>query len=325
MPWFKLWTDIISDERMHRLSHPQFRFWIYLLAYAKEQEVHDEKERHCNALIERHCNALIERHSDVTVTREIGKADPKADSKLHIMLIPKLNIKLTFQFSLEKIQSMLAEFEHLGLIKILSEDSQVIKISIVNWYRRQYSKSTLRTRRWRHRNALKKRHCNVSVTGESDPPGDGEKRRENKREKLTPKLEHVAEQIYAIYPRKAGGREKSLTAIRKALHFISPEELLSLTQEYAASAYVQTAPRHLIPHATTWFNQRRWETDREEWHTPYQGSSFRALDKPRTQEPDAMSEIDLANSAPRRVPTPEEVAWINAEVERIKHEYSNPE
>ncbi|MFB3787852.1 MAG: helix-turn-helix domain-containing protein [bacterium] len=77
-------------------------------------------------------------------------------------------------------------------------------------------------------------------------------------------------QIYATYPRKAGGKERALTSIHKAVLSILPKELLALTQEYAASVYVQTAPRQMIPHATTWFNQRRWETDREEWQQPYQ-------------------------------------------------------
>ena len=95
----------------------------------------------------------------------------------------------------------------------------------------------------------------------------------------------------------------ALAAIKKALLSISPDELLSLTQEYAASAYVQTAPRQMIPHATTWFNQRRWETDREEWQQPYQEYSSKRSCSNTTQVDDPY--LDHRLKHPHRKPTSE--------------------
>ena len=70
------------------------------------------------------------------------------------------------------------------------------------------------------------------------------------------------EAVYQAYPRHVGKRV-ALKAIKKALEHIGYSELLAAVTEYAAA--VSGADKKFVPHPATWFNNRRWEDDREEW------------------------------------------------------------
>lgn len=70
------------------------------------------------------------------------------------------------------------------------------------------------------------------------------------------------EAIYQAYPRHVG-KQAALKAIEKARDHISYSELLAAVTEYAAA--VAGSDKQFIPHPATWFNNRRWEDDRDEW------------------------------------------------------------
>lgn len=70
-----------------------------------------------------------------------------------------------------------------------------------------------------------------------------------------------AEEIYAIYPLKAG-RKKAIEAIRKALKKASKETLLESVTAFAAA---RNGVKEFTPHPSTWFNEERWLDDRETW------------------------------------------------------------
>jgi len=75
------------------------------------------------------------------------------------------------------------------------------------------------------------------------------------------------EAIYAMYPRKTGaGAAKR--AIRKALSLISHEYLLAAVTEYSEALRYKTwkeGDKKWCPAPATWFNQERWNDDRDEW------------------------------------------------------------
>jgi hypothetical protein len=112
-----------------------------------------------------------------------------------------------------------------------------------------------------------------------------------------------AEQIYFLYPRKAG-KGAALKSIEKALKIVDFETLMEAVREYAGSEYVRTAPPALIPHPSTWFNQSRWEDDRSEWNRPYDVSRRNG----KASEPDFDSYLP-----PPRNPTPEDLALAYGE------------
>ena len=71
--------------------------------------------------------------------------------------------------------------------------------------------------------------------------------------------------LYKAYPRKVA-RGAALKAIRKALlskDSIGFDALMDAVQEYAKAKEGQE--RQYIPHPSTWFNQERWDDDREDW------------------------------------------------------------
>ena len=70
------------------------------------------------------------------------------------------------------------------------------------------------------------------------------------------------EAIYQAYPRHVGKRVAH-KAIEKALKHIGYPDLLAAVTEYAAA--VSGSDKKFVPHPATWFNNRRWEDDREEW------------------------------------------------------------
>tara|TARA_A100001037_G_scaffold262802_1_gene252649 strand:- start:11785 stop:12723 length:939 start_codon:yes stop_codon:yes gene_type:complete len=74
----------------------------------------------------------------------------------------------------------------------------------------------------------------------------------------------TAEACYAAYPRKVG-KPAALRAIKRALKRNKAENLLSLTQDYAASQAGQD-PQY-VPHPATWFNQERYLDDPATWRT----------------------------------------------------------
>lgn len=72
---------------------------------------------------------------------------------------------------------------------------------------------------------------------------------------------------WAAYPRhKNASKKKSLDSWRKAVKIISAEQLLELTQIYAANPGVDEI--RLIPHPTTWLNEHRWESIEEHDQAP---------------------------------------------------------
>ena len=65
-----------------------------------------------------------------------------------------------------------------------------------------------------------------------------------------------------LYPRKSGSKLKAYDSFLNVTWKIIPfDELYSYTVKYKNS--VQEKDKKFIPHATTWLNQRRWETIEE--------------------------------------------------------------
>jgi hypothetical protein len=73
----------------------------------------------------------------------------------------------------------------------------------------------------------------------------------------------TGEIIYQAYPRHVG-KAQALKAIEKAFKKITPMELLSKVQEYAASPAGKKG--EFTPHPSTWMNREQWNDDPAEWH-----------------------------------------------------------
>jgi hypothetical protein len=77
----------------------------------------------------------------------------------------------------------------------------------------------------------------------------------------------LAEQIYALYPRKVG-KTSALRAIERILKAgkVPPEDLLVTVRNYArATATWPAGDEVFIPHPATWFNSGRYDDDPREW------------------------------------------------------------
>lgn len=107
-----------------------------------------------------------------------------------------------------------------------------------------------------------------------------------------------AEAIYALYPRKIG-KESALRAIVKVLGKMPGDVLAERVTNYASIvSRWQKDDRSFIPHASTWFNDGRYNDDPKEWERP----NMTAPSKP---------------AAPRLEPIPEALGWI----EFVKREW----
>ena len=72
-------------------------------------------------------------------------------------------------------------------------------------------------------------------------------------------------EIYQAYPRKEA-RPAALKAIRKAIAKKPADELLEVTQAYAAAIVAWPEDdRKFVPHPATWFNQERFNDDPQTW------------------------------------------------------------
>ncbi len=63
---------------------------------------------------------------------------------------------------------------------------------------------------------------------------------------------------WKLYPRSDGSKKKAFEAYQKAIDEIEPQELQNKTAHFAHQN--RNAEQRYIPHATTWLNQKRWET-----------------------------------------------------------------
>ena len=81
-----------------------------------------------------------------------------------------------------------------------------------------------------------------------------------------------AEQIYHLYPKKVG-KVAAMKAINAALRSISFNQLMECVAEFAeiAEKARRTERWQFVPHPSTWFNQGRWDDDRDEWRNMYEG------------------------------------------------------
>lgn len=133
------------------------------------------------------------------------------------------------------------------------------------------------------------------------------------REKHLPdKASARASRIYALYPRKVGGKA-AILAINRALQGGATEdELTEAVKAYAEAVAKWPADRRqFIPYPATWFNQKRWLDDRTEWehvvttstvHPSIRLATLRdaiaehhANRESRNYNPDAITEDDVAN------------------------------
>lgn len=101
------------------------------------------------------------------------------------------------------------------------------------------------------------------------------------RKSSKPSMEDIlhAEKIYQIYPKHAG-KGAAIKSIIKALKSISFDELLVLTQKYAAAR--KGEPKKFTPHPSTWFNQERWKDDPSTWSDARPGENDPFADPPGT-------------------------------------------
>lgn len=113
-----------------------------------------------------------------------------------------------------------------------------------------------------------------------------------KKRRLTPKpvdeLDQQAEELWKAYPRKVN-KGDALKAMGKALLKAKFPDLLSAVKEYAAAvAKWPKADHQYIPHASRWFNGKRWEDDRNDWKSKSAASkSKNAIGPGQTYDPDA--------------------------------------
>ena len=82
------------------------------------------------------------------------------------------------------------------------------------------------------------------------------------RSELNSSLKSKAESIYAEYPKKIG-RDAAIKSIVKALKYETVESLLDAVTAYAKAT--EDKDRQYIPNPATWFNQGRYNDDREAW------------------------------------------------------------
>lgn len=92
----------------------------------------------------------------------------------------------------------------------------------------------------------------------------------------------IAAIIYAAYPRKvavAAAKSAILSAINRG---VDPHFLLERVQLYAKCK--DGSDKQYIPHASTWFNQERYNDDESEWQHDTRHPSKGHIVKPITEE-----------------------------------------
>lgn len=253
MVWLKLWTDIRFDEKMARLSHLEFRCWIYLLAWYKD-------------II---CSNLNSPNVDVRDTLMPSLRPAK---------LYRNAIRSQLGIRIDTALQILKKFAEMEMVDIVSIDHESIDIVILKWDKRQESSSARRMRALRHKQRHSDANSDAIVTGTVTPEVTGRRREEERRENNTPPKspqgsksvlqsarEEEAEEIYQAYPKHVG-KKAAIKAILKALQEVDFGTLLSATQEYASSERVSTTEKRFIPNPSTWFNQGCWEDDRSEWN-----------------------------------------------------------
>lgn len=77
-------------------------------------------------------------------------------------------------------------------------------------------------------------------------------------------VETQIEKLYRLYPRHEG-KAAGLKAIRRAIADVGYEVLLDGVLEYRRAVQQSGCVPEQCPHPSTWFNQRRWEDDRQHW------------------------------------------------------------
>ncbi len=97
----------------------------------------------------------------------------------------------------------------------------------------------------------------------------------------------TVEDIYDAYPLKVG-RPSAINAIRGALKKkISPTRLLQLTKEYAE---VIGKRREFVPHPSTWYNQERYNDDKETWDKKHKATDRLSVINANNQNRSAVSQ-----------------------------------
>jgi hypothetical protein len=72
---------------------------------------------------------------------------------------------------------------------------------------------------------------------------------------------------WKAYPRKDGSKKKAFDGWRLATKDLDPDFLLQVTIKFRKHCVSVCQDPKYIPHATTWLNQRRWETVTEQSKT----------------------------------------------------------
>lgn len=91
-------------------------------------------------------------------------------------------------------------------------------------------------------------------------------------------------QLWDAYPRKEG-KGRAVKAIRKALADTAFTDLLASVKEYAIAKKGEDS--QFIPHPATWFNDRRWEDDRQLWKKRHDGRKPQRTGPGQCYDPDA--------------------------------------
>jgi hypothetical protein len=106
-----------------------------------------------------------------------------------------------------------------------------------------------------------------SIVSDADPePAELQPEVSLKKRKGGAAAMRLAEEVYALYPRKIG-KDAALRAISKRLDAgFDPERLMQATRLFAAAVdRWPSEDRQFVPHPATWFNQGRFEDDPAEW------------------------------------------------------------
>jgi uncharacterized protein YdaU (DUF1376 family) len=71
------------------------------------------------------------------------------------------------------------------------------------------------------------------------------------------------EEFWQLYPRRDGSKSSAKVSYSKSIKEITHEELIRCVKIYTEGCRAKNVGKEFIPHATTWLNQKRWETVEE--------------------------------------------------------------
>lgn len=289
LPWFKLYSEIIHDTKIKRLTVDEKWLWIVLLSLAASGP---QRGVVCVTVVTRGNVTHVIPYENYELVDQCGYAFNQSTSD---DLDP-----------VEMVKNALKKFEDLGMILIGSDGEIIIK----NFEKRQDSYLSDAERAKKYRDKKNNEHCVTNVTLE--------KRREEKRRidntPLPPKggrLSNLFAQFWKAYPKR-----KSKGQAEKAWRQLNPDEQLTAKILQAVEDAKTTEDwlkddGKFIPYPATWLRAHGWEDEHE-------------VDKP--PEKPWWEETWFKNSLEKMSPEQkaEELAAVEAAKQKLEAERRQP-